>query len=130
MQGRQGGVPSVEAFLRRDLSVLLIIAICVLVSCAGPPASKPLHVNLTDSDIALAATAMQATLEHESTGETRTWRNPETGHAGAMMPQRTYLSEAGFYCRDYQETLSVDGRSETYADTACRDADGIWRWID
>jgi surface antigen len=129
MHGPQGGAPS-GSFFRSGVSVLLVIALCVLVSCVAPPVSKPLHVNLTDGDIALAATAMQATLEHASHGETRTWRNPETGHAGMMMPQRTYLSEAGFYCRYYRETLTVDGRSETYSNTACRDAEGMWRWID
>jgi surface antigen len=92
--------------------------------------SEPLHVDLTDSDIALAVTAMQATFEHASHGESRTWRNRETGHAGTVTPQRTYLSEAGSYCRDYQETLTVDGRSEMYSSTACRDAEGMWRWVD
>jgi surface antigen len=86
--------------------------------------------NLTESDVSLAVTTMNAALEHARHGETRTWHNPETGHAGAVMPQRTYLSEAGSYCRGYQETLAVDGRSETYSSTACRDAEGIWRWID
>jgi hypothetical protein len=31
--------------------------------------SEPLHVDLTDSDIALAVTAMQATFEHASTAK-------------------------------------------------------------
>jgi surface antigen len=89
-----------------------------------------LHANLTESDVSLAATTMNAALEHAGHGETRTWHNPETGHAGAVMPQRTYLSEAGSYCRGYQETLTVDGRSEMYSSIACRDADGLWRWVD
>lgn len=111
--------------------ISLVIAVAALVGCAGPPASKPpLHADLTESDIMLAAATMDAALEHASHGETRTWRNPETGHAGAVMPRRTYLSEAGLYCRDYQETLTLDGRSATYESTACRDAEGTWRWID
>jgi surface antigen len=95
--------------------VPLVIAVATLAGCAGPPASKPLlHADLSEGDIMLAATTMDAALEHASHGETRTWRNPGTGHAGAVMPRRTYLSEAGLYCRDYQETLTVNDRSATY----------------
>ena len=108
----------------------IVLGVAALAGCAAAPASKPLHADLTDSDVSLAVTTMNAVLEHERYGETRTWYNPETGHAGAVMPQRTYLSKAGAYCREYQETLTVNRRSETYSSTGCRDADGIWRWIE
>jgi surface antigen len=112
------------------LPVAIVLGVAALEGCAAAPASKPLHADLTESDVALAATTMNAALEHARHGETRTWHNPETGHTGAVMPQRTYLSKAGAYCREYQETLTVDGRSETYSSTGCRGADGIWRWIE
>jgi surface antigen len=108
----------------------VVITFAAFAGCAGPPAPKLLHADLTDSDVTLAAISMEAALEHASHGETHTWRNPDTGHAGAVMPQRTYLSEAGAYCRDYQETLTIDGRSASYESTACRDAEGMWWWID
>jgi surface antigen len=106
------------------------LSVAALSGCAATSASKSLHANLTESDVSLAATTMNAALEHAGHGETRTWHNPETGHAGAVMPQRTYLSEAGSYCRGYQETLTVDGRSERSSSIACRDADGLWCWVD
>ena len=107
-----------------------VIALAVLVGCAGVPASKPAHADLTDSDVTLAVATMETALEHASQGESRTWRNPETGREGAVMPGRTYVSGAGSYCRDFQETLTANGRSATYASTACRDDDGIWHWVE
>jgi surface antigen len=108
----------------------VVITFVAVVGCAGPPAPELLHADLTDREVTLAAATMEAALEHASHGETYIWRNPETGHSGAVRPQRTYLSEAGAYCRDYQETLTMDGRSASYESTACRDAEGIWRWVD
>jgi surface antigen len=119
-----------KAFPPTGLSIPLVIAGAALVGCAGASALKPLHADLTESDITLAATTREAALEHARHGETRTWLNPETGHSGAVMPQRTYLSEAGLYCRDYQETLTVHGQSATYLSTACRETEGMWHWID
>jgi surface antigen len=111
-------------------STPLSIAVVALAGCAGVPASKPTRADLTDSDVTLAVATMEAALEHAGQGESRTWRNPETGHTGAVMPRRTYVSGAGSYCRDYQETLNANGRSATYQNTACRDADGMWHWVD
>jgi surface antigen len=113
---------------RAGLPFPIVLGVAALAGCGT--VSKPLHADLTESDVALAATTMNAALEHARHGEIRTWHNAETGHAGAVMPQRTYFSKAGAYCREYQETLTIDGRSETYSSTACRDAEGIWRWIE
>jgi surface antigen len=106
------------------------IAVGPFVGCAGFPASEPVHADLTDSDVTLAVATMEAALEDARYGESRAWRNPETGHAGAVMPRRTYVSGAGSYCRVYQETLTANGRSATYQNTACRDDDGMWHWVD
>ena len=125
-----GAAPDWSLAGREGVPFAIVLGIAALVACAVAPASKPSHADLTESDLSLAASTMNAALEDARHGETRTWRNPETGHAGAVMPQRTYLSETGSYCREYQETLMVDGRSETYSSTGCRDAGGVWRWIE
>ena len=127
---RIGEAPDKRAARCAGLPFAIVLGFAALAGCATDRASKPLYADLTDSDVTLAATTINAALEHASHGQTRTWHNPETAHAGVVTPQRTYLSKAGFYCRDYQETLTVDGRSETYSNTACRDADGLWRWVD
>jgi surface antigen len=73
--------------------------------------------------------AQQATytaLEHNPTGTASTWRNPDTGHYGAVTPTRTYKT-ADRDCRDFEQTVVVEGREQTVHGTACREPDGSWR---
>src|ERR687892_281152 len=73
-----------------------------------------------------AAQATQSALEFTPSGAATAWRNPDTGHAGSVTPVRTYES-GGRNCRDFDQTLMVDGRAETVRGTACRQPDGTWR---
>ncbi len=57
----------------------------------------------------------------------RTWTNPDTGHAGTVTPQPAYKNDAGQYCREYQQTVTIGGKTETAYGTACRQPDGSWR---
>lgn len=54
------------------------------------------------------------------------WRNPDTGHGGAVTPLRTYQTQAGRTCRDYERTVVVEGRPAPAYATACRNAVGEW----
>lgn len=110
-------------------SLPAIVTAAFLAGCAGNSTPEPLYGDMTEGDVTLAASAAQDALEHTVNGETRTWRNPATGSEGAFTPQRTYLSKAGLYCRDYRERLVVSRRSATYLNTACRSPDGVWRWV-
>ena len=68
----------------------------------------------------------QNALETEKTGQTSTWTNPDTGHSGEVTPTRTYTLK-GQPCRDFTQTIYVDGSNEDIEGTACREEDGIWR---
>ncbi len=68
----------------------------------------------------------QNALEKEKTGQTSTWTNPDTGHSGDVTPTRTYTLE-GQPCRDFTQTIYVDGANEYIEGTACRQEDGVWR---
>lgn len=114
---------------RLGLPIPAIVTAALLASCAGGSSPEPLYGDMTEGDVKLAAHAAQDALEHTVNGETRTWRNPATGSEGAFTPQRTYLSKAGLYCRDYRERLVVSQRSATYRNTACRSPEGVWRWV-
>ncbi len=61
-----------------------------------------------------------------NTGSSGTWRNPESGNYGTITPTRSYES-SGQLCREFQQTIMIDGRSERALGTACRQADGSWR---
>jgi len=60
-------------------------------------------------------------------GETVSWTNPESGNYGSYTPvNEGYGNTSGRYCREYKQTIYVDGRQETAYGTACKNADGTW----
>lgn len=57
-----------------------------------------------------------------------TWNNPENGNRYAVTPTRTY-EHGDRYCREYNSTAVINGRSEDVYGTACRNPDGSWQII-
>lgn len=56
------------------------------------------------------------------------WSNPDTGHSGSVVATRQGTdTQTGNLCREYKQTIIVDGQSETAVGTACQQADGTWR---
>ena len=62
-------------------------------------------------------------------GETITWNNPKTQNYGSVTPVREGTSSAGLYCREFQQTVTIGGRSEHAYGTACRQPDGSWKMV-
>lgn len=60
-------------------------------------------------------------------GETIVWDNPETGHSGTVTPTRSGQASSGAYCREFQQTITIDGQTERAYGTACQQPDGTWR---
>jgi surface antigen len=81
---------------------------------------------LDERDKRMAAQAQQTALESAPTGKAVPWTNPDSGHSGAVTPTRTYQSQ-GTYCREYQQTVTIDGKQEQAHGTACREPDGTWK---
>ncbi|MEE8515695.1 MAG: RT0821/Lpp0805 family surface protein [Alphaproteobacteria bacterium] len=77
--------------------------------------------------------AMQRTTQNTlETGRSRqpvSWRNPDSGHSGTITPQPAYQTNQGGYCREYQQTVTIDGRTEQAYGTACRQPDGTWKVV-
>jgi surface antigen len=71
----------------------------------------------------------QAALESQRTGQTSTWKNPDTGHYGSVTPVKTYENESGQYCREFQEKVTIDGKTNQAYGTACRQPDGSWKIV-
>lgn len=60
-------------------------------------------------------------------GETISWENPESGNRGTVTPiKEGKNTQTGDYCRQYQQTIVVDGQAETAYGTACKQNDGTW----
>lgn len=62
-------------------------------------------------------------------GKTITWNNPETGNKGTVTPVREGTSGAGEYCREFQQTVTIGGKTEEAYGTACRQPDGSWKIV-
>lgn len=61
-------------------------------------------------------------------GQQVTWYNPNSGAQGTITPTRVGETNQG-YCREYQQTITVGGRTERAYGTACKQADGSWRIV-
>lgn len=71
----------------------------------------------------------QRTLEAEPDNTTSTWVNPNTDNSGTVTPVKTYQRDDGRYCREYQQTITVGGKTEQAYGTACRQPDGSWKIV-
>ncbi len=85
--------------------------------------------SLDRTDRLPAGRAASYGLEHKSSGEPTSWSNPDSGHRGTITPVRTYRGASGRYCREYQQTVTVGGRTEQAYGTACRQPDGSWKVV-
>lgn len=55
------------------------------------------------------------------------WNNTESGHSGSVTPIREgRQASTGNLCRQYKQTIVVDGKAETANGTACQNRDGTW----
>ena len=84
---------------------------------------------MDEQDRAMMERTSQASLEHTRTHTTSAWSNPDTGNSGTVTPTRTYQRADGTYCRDFEQTIVIDGEAVVADGTACRQPDGSWRIV-
>ncbi|MFC7049644.1 hypothetical protein [Emcibacter nanhaiensis] len=60
-------------------------------------------------------------------GETIYWQDGRA--SGRVVATREGTSSLGRYCREFQQTVTIGGKSETAYGTACRQPDGQWEII-
>lgn len=70
---------------------------------------------------------MQNTMETSRAGTTSQWRNPDSGNSGSVTPVNTVYKPRGDICREFEQSIVIDGQLEKAKGIACRDADGTWR---
>lgn len=105
---------------------LVAVAIGAL---AGAALGSNIGRSLDDVDRLKAQQTTQKALESSRTGATSSWSNPDSGASGTVTPTRTYQTASGENCREYSQTVTIDGKQETAIGTACRQPDGNWRVI-
>ena len=82
---------------------------------------------LDERDKKMAAEAAQKALESAPTGKPVAWNNPDSGHAGTVTPVKTYQTADGKQCRQYETSVTIDGKQEKAFGKACRQPDGNWQ---
>jgi surface antigen len=85
--------------------------------------------SLDNADRAAMAQTTHRTLETVPSGQTTSWRNPDTGNYGTVTPQPAYQTSTGQQCREFTQTVTVGGRTQEAYGTACRQPDGTWKIV-
>ena len=80
---------------------------------------------MDDEDKQRAYAAQMDALERGPSGAPVSWRNPDSGRYGTVVPGPAFV-ENGRNCRSYTHTIYIDGRPQTARGTACRNPDGSW----
>lgn len=111
----------------RTISLLSLVAMIGCTPVSQITDSEPLYARMTRDDVLIANQTVQNALENALSGMRLSWQSSNSGHSGSVTPINTFKSKSGFYCREYDETLTINNRTERYKDTACRDSNGLWR---
>lgn len=96
---------------------------------AGAWLGSEVGKSLDNADRAAMHRTSQSALETNKAGTTSNWSNPDSGNSGTITPVKTYQASSGEYCREYQQTVTVGGKTEQAYGTACRQPDGSWKII-
>lgn len=95
----------------------------------GAYAGNSLGKSLDRADKAYASQAQQKAYQAPMQ-QSIAWSNPQSGNSGTFTPVREGRNNTtGEYCREYQNTINVGGKSEKAYGRACRQPDGSWRII-
>lgn len=92
----------------------------------GAVIGNQIGAGLDELDRQRASNAQVQALEFGRSGAPVTWRNPDSGNYGEVVPSSPYKI-SGADCRDYSHTVYIDGQPEVVRGSACRNPDGTWR---
>ena len=57
------------------------------------------------------------------------WNNPNSGNSGVVVPVRDGYDQRGAYCREFQQKVTVGGKTQEAYGTACQQPNGDWKII-
>jgi surface antigen len=60
-------------------------------------------------------------------GQAVNWSNPNSGNSGTITPLRQGRTSAGATCREFEQTIIIQGKAEKGVGTACQNSDGTWQ---
>jgi surface antigen len=106
------------------------LAAVAIGALAGGFFGNQIGQSLDKADRLFAQDTAQTSLENNKTGQASAWRNPDSGNSGSYTPTRTYVSNSGEDCREFEAVILVDGREERAIGRACRQPDQTWKIIE
>ncbi len=98
------------------------VAATVAGAVIGGFVGNRIGASMDEEDRRRAAEAQYAAFED---GQRTEWRSPN-GHYGYVTPRRSY-SYQSMSCREFEQTVYINGQPETMVGKACRQPDGTWR---
>lgn len=72
---------------------------------------------------------MQRAIIHTPVDQEATWTNKRRHATYTVTPLRNYHGKNGRYCREYQTTVTVNGKKQSAYGKACRQPDGSWHIV-
>ena len=78
---------------------------------------------MDEEDMAYYKQASQHALQ---TGKATQWKNTKSQHYGEIAPSAQFKAVDGRDCRDYHQSIVIDGKLHEGKATACRQPDGSW----
>lgn len=106
------------------------IAAIAIGTLLGAGLGNSIGQSLDNADMAKYNATSQRALETAPSGQAVAWNNPDSGNYGTVTPVNVYQNNAGQYCREYNQTINVNGRSEQAYGRACRQSDGTWKIVE
>ena len=100
----------------------------VVGALAGAWVGNKVAQNMTAQDRGYYETAATRAVA-APVGQQITWYNPQSGNQGTIVPVREGRDTTGNACREYQQTVTIGGKTERAYGTACKQADGSWKII-
>jgi len=65
-------------------------------------------------------------MEYNKIGEASSWSDPD-GKQYSVTPTRTFAGPSDIPCRDFRQTVEINGQTEVLTGSACRQSDGTWK---
>lgn len=62
-------------------------------------------------------------------GQPVPWADPQSGARGTFTPTKESRQPDGVYCREYNQTIVIDGKQEQGVGRACQQPDGSWKTV-
>jgi len=102
------------------------IAATALGAVVGTMVGGSIGRQLDEADQRALYDAQYRALEYGNAGTPVSWRNPDSGRYGDVVPGPGYKVNS-YDCRDYTHTIYIGGQPQVARGTACRQPDGTWK---